>query len=694
MIALFSSALRRFAVAVLLLGLAGWHGAVNAQEPSQEADTDKAAASLNVFEVAALQRGQLAAVQHFRAGRYRSAEATLRGLTSTYPRAPVPHYLLGSILSVMGKPAEALESLEIALANGFRGIDVLERDPNLAALREMPRYTALLDEVRARAASPVPANTNVAIKPAAVENGVAAVDTGNTVWDARFGVLRSVFGFDDDKPVSDIVHGGEGEVAQLLNELYASGAAAGNHGDLYDNRDDDHSNLARDRLPQLTYVEYASAAREARIHRGLNSNLFYNAITFGNSSTAVVGNQLWRSQARLALTDGDTPAKLFRQYSGNHLYLYPEHRDHDPRHGDVFPANTPYLLVSQGSSGSDQPFLLAVGATLAAFQPEVKSFLRQSRLVMPTVQMILRRTQKSVASNQDYLSGAAHPSVFRASDLDVPAMIRLANSLAIDDVPPIAVLRVIEESRPVPGVEIFGNQSERLFDTPAAIARIVRSTAYEKRIVVRAAVSHAFDTEPPKFHWAVLRGDATRIRILPRTPDNSEVEIIVPWHERRTVPGRRDLTTDRVDIAVFVDNGAHISAPSFVSLLYPPLQKRTYDAANRILRVDYRDPSRAKRYADPILFLDRNWTDTYTYDSKGELTGWRRTAFDRENRFTRHGARVVETDEFGRPARAQKVVYLPAPTRRGRQAIAEIAIDEFLTYSYAGDDDHHGALVE
>ena len=55
---------------------------------------------------------------------------------------------------------------------------------------------------------------------------------------------------------------------------------------------------------------------------------------------------IWRSQARLALSKPRTAALLFLQYRGNHLYLYPEHRDHDPGHngsgngyGDVFAVN-------------------------------------------------------------------------------------------------------------------------------------------------------------------------------------------------------------------------------------------------------------------------------------------------------------------------------------------------------------------
>ncbi len=169
---------------------------------------------------------------------------------------------------------------------------------------------------------------------------------------------------------------------------------------------------------------------------------------------------------------------------------------------------------------------------------------------------------------------------------------------------------------------------------------------------------------------------------------------MVPWHERRPVPGRADLTTDRVDIGVFVSNGVHISAPSFISLLYPARQKRDYDAAGRIARVDYRDPGRAKRYVDPILFFRRNWTDRYEYDGAGELVGWWRTALDRDDRFTRHGAKVVEVDTFDRAIRAQKVVYFPAQTKRGVQAVIEVPIEEFLTYRYESPSDRLGSLVE
>ena len=74
-------------------------------------------------------------------------------------------------------------------------------------------------------------------------------------------------------------------------------------------------------------------------------------------------------------------------YTKNNLYIYPEHHDHDPGHngifvlpsgareegyGDLYPTNTPYLIISQGSSYTDLPFMRMMPSVLAAFRPEVK----------------------------------------------------------------------------------------------------------------------------------------------------------------------------------------------------------------------------------------------------------------------------------------------------------------------------------
>src|SRR5204863_8237323 len=52
-------------------------------------------------------------------------------------------------------------------------------------------------------------------------------------------------------------------------------------------------------------------------------------VTFGNSSTSAPAH-LGGSNPRTAYTSARGLDMLYKQYRGNNLYIYPEHRDHDP----------------------------------------------------------------------------------------------------------------------------------------------------------------------------------------------------------------------------------------------------------------------------------------------------------------------------------------------------------------------------
>ena len=593
-------------------GIAGWVGKLRVVfvagltllgagvSPSPAATSAPAAGAIGVFEMPALVALQGLAIQQLRAGQIDAAQSVLAGLIKRYPQMPLAHYLLAALLSRQGKTAAALDRLETAIDNGLARPDRLGQDPNLAALRGDSRFQQLAKRAGGAATPPKAAPTEVS--PALIVNNKAVVGEANTVWDPRAGALRVFFRHKSELPATRIVRQGKGEVVKLLNRLYSQRKSAGNHRDLYDNRDGNHSRIRPEQFRQLSFITYSQPAQKAHHHFGLNRGILFNDITLGNSSTVP---RYKLSHPRVALTDPRLAARLFQQYVSNHIYVYPEDRDHDPARGDMYPANTPYLIVSQGSSGSDKPFLKAITAILAAFRRDVKDTLRANRLVMPTVQMILRRGQKSITSDADYLSGRAHPSAFEGAEIDPIKMIKLANSLSVEDIPPIVQLAVIEESLPQSGIDVFGPQSEKLFDTPAAIARVVRSSAYQNRMVVRAAPSKAGSQQALSYRWVVLCGDPMRIQIKPRRSDGSEAELIVAWHERRSIADRPELTTDRVDIGVFAHNGRHFSAPSFISFVYPARQKRDYDDQNRIVSIDYLAPEFAKRAVDMRVFYDR-----------------------------------------------------------------------------------------
>ena len=286
-------------------------------------------------------------------------------------------YQLVLLLLQQDRKDAAMQALADAVASGLPR-SVLESSPALSGLRADPRFDALLAKAEPGDAIGHNPGATKPAEPMLVPNGVALVDTSNTAWDPQLGMLRSLFRIPADRrnagPVADNVTG-----ADQLNAWFRLGTAAGNLGDLYDNRDGGHSLLPSQDFPQLTRIEYSEEARQAGLDRSLNRFFLYNAVTIGNASLALTGGPMWRSLPRQALTDPLQMSGLFQQYSANHLYVYPAHQDYGTARGDLFPANTPYMLVSVGSSGSDQPLVKAVASILAAFRPEVKAFSRRAR---------------------------------------------------------------------------------------------------------------------------------------------------------------------------------------------------------------------------------------------------------------------------------------------------------------------------
>ena len=464
----------------------------------------------------------------------------------------------------------------------------------------------------------------------------------------------------DEKPITTA----KGELGDLLRKWYAEGTAAGNKGDFYDNRDRTHSELSRGPYPQLQKWQYPKEELDRRLDWAFFGGL-RPAIVFGNSSTSA-GAYEGGSNPRQAYTHPKGLEVLYRQYRGNNLYIYPEHRDHDPGHnglpdgfGDLYPTNTPYLLISQGSSGSDQPFMRAVPFTLAAFRPEVKKKLAETGLLMPTVQMLLRFTSKRLADPaKEYLTGKAHPTVFEGGWVNDLKMVQLAHEIAADELPPLALLKVVEEDAPADGRDFFEpGGSEKHADTPAVVARVFRAKHYVHRMVVSAEASLDANKRPLAFHWVVLRGDASRIKIVPKNEAGSVAELLVPYHERRPVAENSPLESNRVDIGVFVHNGKYYSPPSFVTLLFLDHEARAYDEQGRILEIGYKT-------GDTYLSVN-DWNAFFAL-LKADAASW-------PARFLRQQFQAEEIAGMLKAAEAYQAAAGAIPPAQEKQKVAEAA---------------------
>lgn len=417
---------------------------------------------------------------------------------------------------------------------------------------------------------------------------------------------------------------GQAPYASFLRDWWAEGTAAGNAGDFYENRDGNHSLLQLSEFPQLTRwtVDPETDPNDTGWGAG---RVVRPTILVGNSSTAgtpPTGSSL----GRRLVTYPDTFAVLHEQYRSNNLYVYPEHADHDPGNGgfvgwgDLYPANSPYLINSQGSSRTDLPFVRGAVACIAAFRPDTKQALVDSGLLMPAVQMLMRSTANHLKGPEDYFTGRAHPSVMDPNTLDYARWVQEAHRMEAGLLPPLARIEVVSEARPgmVRGVDLFDTtMGEVLADTPCSVARVWRSLDRTRRLIVSGESS--FDTKGRDltYRWVVLRGDASRITIRPLNARRSVVELRFEWAGRQPVEPASALASSRQEIALFVSNGTWWSPPAFLSWFGSDQELRTYGPDGRLLDVGHDGGGAAVEVRELTPFLD--WLDGAPADSGARL---------------------------------------------------------------------------
>jgi hypothetical protein len=515
-------------------------------------------------------------------------------------------------------------------------------------------------------------------KPAALPNSKLDAKAGLFLWKpdaSQAGNYEVCFAIVDSGAVSTVtrrfaVVPGEvatdgGKVGQQLRAWFKEGTAAGNVGDFYDNHDGGHSDLnTAAEFPQVERVEYTPELKQRRANLGAQLQFLFENPTFGNSSMSAGPEQGGSLPRTIMLTPGAMEF-VQQQYSRNQLHIYPEHRDHDPGrngrgegYGDLYPANIPQLLISQGSSGSDQPFMHAVPWTMAAFRPEVKQRLVASGLLMPTIQAIFRAGNKLVATREDYLTGKAHPIVFEGSNVDALRMVAMAHAMTLATIPPMVQLKVVDENVAVEGTDFNDpGKDERLFTTPVAIARVMRGTARVKQLLVSAEGSYALNGGPLEYKWVVLRGEAV---IKLRNAEGSVAEIDVPWQPRRPIAPGSAMESSRVDIGVFVKaaSGNMYSAPGFISVTTLDNESRTYGRDGKLLE-------RAYGLGDTTIGFARDWFSVR--DSNYDITDWLKLA------------ELLLSDEKtlgGEMVRKQLGEELPAVRAAAKEIVAACAADD------------------
>jgi len=439
----------------------------------------------------------------------------------------------------------------------------------------------------------------------------------------------------------------------VLNTLWRDGTAAGNSGDWYRNRDANHAAINRSLFPQISdYNPLPATGFEKEI-------VDAPRVIVGNASLGVGGLY---GMVRYFGMNGDffgsaqaSAEKLSNQYRANQTYWYPavDMTTTAPTARDLNTGMFPYANQSIGKSGSELDEVTKYFHTLAAFKPAVKTKLIDEGLLIPTVQMIYRRTR--VASDAEYLTGLAHPSAFGDNANDV-AMINMAQAIDTNTIPPMIQLVVEEENFGTTYELVKYNdpfKQEALFTTPAAIGRVFRGTEQTKRMVVNASTSTDVNGLPLTYHFAVLRGDPSHVRITPLNAEGSRVEIEIDHHHEAIDPNTGRLS-NLVVIGAFVNNGSYYSAPGFISSFSLRNETRTY-SSGLIQKIVYTDEGIIEA---SNLSRTRVWdSDSYTHDFNQRMTGWTRDTGGTLTQYTAEGLLQTSVDIYDRPLTATRVSY-------------------------------------
>lgn len=379
-------------------------------------------------------------------------------------------------------------------------------------------------------------------------------------------------------------------VGRSLNQWATDETAAGFSALQYENRDGGHSPLPAI-YKRLHRVTHTSEEIKEGMDKGFPNQL-RKLPTIGNCSMSGTPD-----------TIGCLPRTMFMhplgheilsaQYAANNLFIFPEHLDHDPGAngvggwGDLFPVNHPGVLITQGSSGSDMPYVKALLAAAAALRPEVQEFLIRKGVLMPALQALLRQNSTLVETEADYFTGKAHPVVFDPATLDELKLVTAAQVMSLLSVPPVARLRLLTPPVARPGIDFFEVPQitqQVLGSQPACVACVYRTSADFQDVRLSAEGSSDPGAKPLNYKWVLLQGDPERVQITPNE-EGTQASVRIRWHPAQQAAS--GIRSHRVDIGLFASNGLKWSAPALFCMAMLPNEQRFFDEQGRLAEIYY-----------------------------------------------------------------------------------------------------------
>lgn len=447
---------------------------------------------------------------------------------------------------------------------------------------------------------------------------------------------------------------------------------------VYVNRHADHPQTPCD---GLISVRYPQEAIEARCNEG-PANIYVTGRS--DSIPTIIAGDAWLADDRLnrpmsvpallAVDDwlvenlgqgvvGQYPAFLEcdHAFGRNVLGVHAVGSDYGCDGVDRFLGHQPIGIAHVGGAEDADKFVRLAADAIRALP---KGLREKAAYIVPN---LIRRGQKCVMSETDFMSGKAWHPALRFADIDCAKVLAQAEKSAA-----LPLVPILKAGFTLCG--IYGNTNqewqilgtdfhERPFNRLVAggspihltvVARtMARTVCIDKLSVTKANVRG-------ELVWKVLQGDPQKVRVA--TAEDGRVTIEVDYHVPFDVAwgDGAKIRTSRVDVGCFCVMDGVASTPAIVSVYFSPNETRAYDADGHIVSVDY-TKSWIKEFC-PTFCARGDWKDAYQWTDDGQLLGWTRTYVPEAqatlaagrfgvvtNVFTRDGFVVDSRDALGRP---------------------------------------------
>lgn len=416
---------------------------------------------------------------------------------------------------------ESLDTLEKAIYLGFRDAEAISKDSDLSRVSDNPRFPALVDKARSLARKPVEEGPLSSRAATGVAGKTLVLGAKNLAWDFDAGCFDAMV-------------------------KLAVGSSALNAGDLYMNRDANHSRPSLAAFPGVTEVRFDAEGTTLGMALGI-PNVCFPYPLFGNCSQAFVAGPVWRSMPRAITSSHLRSLKTMQKlYLSNQIWVFPSNVDTPPlgKHGDVFHSNVPFWMTTAGRSWSDLPYLDAAFIASRSLRRNTKAHMVARRLFAPTIITLVKKSLRGVGSEDDYVTPLAHPTALPPGGVDTNRLVSLAAALSPGSIPPLVTVTA-ESVSDITETDL----PERLYATPFAWSFVIRAPERKRVFVLKAAGAE-------KMRFVRTHGTKAAAKVVPIGGDGAVVEIDVS----------RLNPTSRVDVAVFGRNArTGWGAPSFVS---------------------------------------------------------------------------------------------------------------------------------